>query len=57
MISSGILVVNVGTFISIMWGVVAMEILGSIIAGVWSYMLLRSISKGDMSSPRESLET
>ena len=57
MISSGILVVTVGTFISIMWGVVAMEILGSIIAGVWSYMLLRSISRGGMSSPSESSET
>lgn len=57
LISSGILVVTVGTFISIMWGVVAMEILGSIIAGVWSYMLLRSISRGGMSSSSESSET
>lgn len=40
-----ILLITVGTFISIAEGVVAMEIFGSVVAGLWSYFLLRSLLK------------
>ena len=57
LISSGILVALVGSFVSIVWGIVAMEIAGSIIAGVWSYTLLKSLMKDntkDMTKPVEA---
>ena len=38
-----ILLVTVGTTVSITWGISSMEILGSIIGGLWSLLLLRSI--------------
>ena len=45
--ASWILLVTVGTTVSITWGVTSMEILGSLLGGFWSYMLLRNlISKG-----------
>ena len=43
--ASYILVTTVGTFISIIWGLTAMEIIGSIFAGAWSYLLLKGIMK------------
>ena len=56
LISGAILVAMVGTFMSIMWGIVAMEIAGSIIAGVWSYILLKSLLKGDASAVSKASE-
>lgn len=41
--ASWILLVVSGTVVSITWGIVSMEILGSIIGGFWSFMLLRSL--------------
>ncbi len=43
--ASWILLVTVGTTVSITWGISSMEILGSILGGFWSYMLLRSLLK------------
>ena len=43
--ASWILLVVSGTVVSITWGIVSMEILGSIIGGLWSFMLLRSLLK------------
>ncbi len=43
--ASWILLITVGTTVSITWGIASMEILGSIIGGLWSYMLLRSLLK------------
>ena len=41
--ASWILLVTVGTTVSITWGISSMEILGSIVGGAWSYLLLRSV--------------
>ena len=49
--ASWILLVTVGTAVSITWGIMSMEVLGSIIGGLWSYLLLRSIIKKAMSRP------
>lgn len=38
-----VLAITVGSFISLMWGIVAMEIIGSLLAGVWSLLLLRAL--------------
>ena len=43
--ASWILLVTVGTAVSITWGIMSMEILGSVIGGLWSYLLLRSVIK------------
>ena len=43
--ASWILLVTVGTAVSITWGIMSMEILGSVIGGLWSYLLLRSVLK------------
>ena len=43
--ASWILLVTVGTTVSITWGISSMEILGSIVGGLWSYLLLRSLLK------------
>ena len=48
--ASWILLVTVGTTVSITWGIASMEILGSIVGGLWSYMLLRSLLKKNPSS-------
>ena len=41
--ASWILLVTVGTTVSITWGISSMEILGSLVGGAWSYLLLRSV--------------
>ena len=41
--ASWILLVTVGSTVSITWGIMSMEALGSVIGGVWSYLLLRSL--------------
>ena len=38
-----ILLEAIGTMVSITWGIVSMEILGSILGGLWSLLLLRSL--------------
>ena len=38
-----ILLEAIGTMVSITWGIVSMEILGSILGGMWSLLLLRSL--------------
>ena len=43
--ASWILLITSGTVVSITWGIVSMEILGSIIGGFWSFMLLRVLIK------------
>ena len=43
--ASWILLVTVGTTVSITWGVSSMEILGSLLGGLWSFMLLRALIK------------
>lgn len=40
-----ILVTTVGTFISVVWGITGAEIVGSLIGGIWSYILLKSLLK------------
>lgn len=49
-----ILVTTVGTFISVVWGIVGAEIVGSVIGGVWSLILLKSLLKkiGGISAER-----
>ena len=47
--ASWILLVTVGTAVSITWGIMSMEILGSIVGGLWSYILLRSVIKRNAS--------
>ena len=43
--ASWILLVTVGTTVSITWGISSMEIVGSILGGFWSYLVLRSLLK------------
>ena len=43
--ASWILLLTSGTVVSITWGIVSMEILGSIIGGLWSFLLLRVLIK------------
>lgn len=57
LIAGIILVVTLGTFVSVIWGIVAMEIFGSIVAGVWSYILLKAILSGNFVSPESKTET
>ena len=52
--ASWILLVTVGTTVSITWGIVSMEILGSIIGGLWSLLLLRSLLKRNTSAKAET---
>ena len=56
--ASWILLVTVGTTVSITWGVSSMEILGSLLGGFWSYMLLRNlINKGIPKKVDEIIES
>ena len=43
--ASWILMITVGTTVSITWGISSMEIVGSILGGFWSYLVLRSLLK------------
>ena len=49
--ASWILLITSGTVVSITWGIVSMEILGSIIGGFWSFMLLRVLIKRNPVTP------
>lgn len=41
-----VLILTVGTLESVWWGITSMEIIGSLVPGVWSLILLGSITKG-----------
>lgn len=41
-----LMIIFVGTLESMWWGITSMEIIGSIIPGIWSLILLRSVTKG-----------
>ena len=41
-----ILIITVGTMESVWWGITSMEIIGSLLPGLWSLILLGSITKG-----------
>lgn len=40
------LILTVGTLESVWWGITSMEIIGSLVPGIWSLMLLGSVTKG-----------
>ena len=46
--ASYILLLLVGTTVSITWGIMSMEVLGSVIGGLWSLLLLRSMIRKAM---------
>ena len=43
--ASYVLLITIGTTVSITWGIMSMEVLGSILGGLWSYLLLLKILK------------
>ena len=43
--ASWILLITSGTVVSITWGIVSMEIVGSVIGGLWSLLLLIQLIK------------
>ena len=46
--ASYILLLLIGTTVSITWGIMSMEALGSVIGGLWSFLLMRSVIKKAM---------
>ena len=54
--ASWILLITSGTVVSITWGIVSMEILGSIIGGLWSFLLLRVLIRRNPVIPAPSEE-
>ena len=43
--ASYVLLITIGTTVSITWGIMSMEVVGSVLGGLWSYLLLCKIVK------------